>query len=117
MNTQQYDFTLAYMPGQHMHIADLLSRSQLKRTEPAEFDYISAVAYIPIRSDRLNRLRKATQDDECMQMQIVIVQERWHDEKPQVSLQVAAHFHCRNNIAIYDGLAYKGSSHCTYKDA
>ena len=43
-----------------MHIADLLSRAHLKRQEAADFDFINAVDYVPIRSKRLTRLKKAT---------------------------------------------------------
>ena len=108
LNAHQYNFNLVYKPGKDMHIADLLSRAHLKRQEAADFDFINAVDYVPIRSKRLTRLKKATQEDESLQILITVVQEGWPDDKSQVPLQASAYFHCRE-VAVYDGLVYKGS--------
>ena len=109
LNAQQYDFNLVYKPGKEMHIADLLSRAHLKMQETAEFDYINAIDYIPIRSERITRMKRATLADETLQILITIIQEGWPDEKSELPPQAAAYFHCRDEVAVYDGLVYKGS--------
>ena len=84
LNAQQYDFNLVYKPGKDMHIADLLSRAHLKRQEATDFDFINAVDYVPIRSKRLTRLKKVTQEDESLQILITVIQEGWPDDESRV---------------------------------
>ena len=109
LNAQQYDFHLVYKHGKDMHTADLLSRAHLKRQEAADCDFINAADYVPIRSKRLTRLKKATHEDESLQILITVIQEGWPDDKSRVPLQASAYFHCRDEVAVYDGLVYKGS--------
>ena len=80
--TQLYNFEVQHIPGKDMHIADLLSRSYLPdASECDSFDHVNAVDYIPVRSKRLSKMRKATQDDDVLQMLITVVQEGWPDDK------------------------------------
>ena len=50
-----------------------------------------------------------TQADETLQILITVIQEGWPDEKSELPPQAAAYFHCRDEVAVYDGLVYKGS--------
>ena len=73
---QLYNFEVQHIPGKDMHIADLLSRSYLPdASECDSFDHVNTVDYIPVRSERLSKMRKATQDDDVSQMLITVVQE------------------------------------------
>ena len=93
-----------------MHIADLLSRSYLPdASECDSFDHVYAVDYIPVRSERLSKMRKATQDNDVLQMLITVVQEGWPDDKTLLPPQVMLYFHCHDEIAVNDGLVLKGS--------
>ena len=108
--TQLYNFEVQYIPGKDMHIADLLSRSYLPdASECDSFDHVNAVDYIPVRSKRLSKMRKATQDDDVLQMLITVVQEGWPDDKILLPPQVMLYFHCRDEIVVNDGLVFKGS--------
>ena len=74
--------------------------------------------YIPVRSERLSKMRKATQDDDVLQMLITVVQEGWPDEKTLLPPQVMpySYFHCRDEIVVNDGLVFKRKScHCSRK--
>ena len=80
--TQLYNFEVQHIPGKDMHIADLLPRSYLPdASECDSFDHVNAVDYMPVRSERLSKMRKATQDDDVLQMLITVVQEGWPDDK------------------------------------
>ena len=63
---------------------------------------IDAVDYIPVRSERLSKMRKATQDDDVLQMLITVVQEGWPDDKTLLPAQVMPYFHCRDEIVVND---------------
>ena len=109
LSTQQYDFDLEYRPGKEMHIADFLSRAPMKSTEGiGVFDYVNAVKFLPIREERLKKIRDASQDDDVMQALIHAIQNGWPEDKVDAPPLVTAYFHCRDELVIHDGLVFKG---------
>lgn len=108
--TQLYDFQVQYCPGREMHIADLLSRSYLPSDSACDsFDHVNAVDYVPVRSERLSRMRKATSEDPVLQLLIATVLEGWPEEKMQIPPQIASYFQFRDEIVVNDGLVFKGN--------
>ena len=58
-----------------MHIADNLSISHLKTTDEGnDFETINMVSYLPIRREKIERIRQATKEDEVMSLLIETIQ-------------------------------------------
>jgi hypothetical protein len=70
MRLQRYDLEVKYRPGKkmYMYIADMLSRAHTTETGPADlFDDEVEVCAITVTKDRLEVLRKATEEDQTLQ--------------------------------------------------
>ena len=99
LSIQKYDITLEYTSGSNMHIADLLSRSYINDDEGGdEFEYINAVAHLPIRKERLEIIRNAVAtDDVCVQL-INMIMHGWPNDKSKVPIAGLPYFNVRDEI-------------------
>ena len=91
-----------------MFIADLLSRAHLQESKEEELDYVSMVKYLPIRNDRLQRIKEATAKDSNMKKLQEVIAEGWPEEKHKLSTEVIVYFQCRDELTVQDGLIFKG---------
>ena len=70
LRVQQYDIEVIYCKGKEMHIADMLSRASLPYDgSQTELEQVNMVSYLPIRPERLQQIRQATEQDEVSQLQ------------------------------------------------
>ena len=71
---QTYDAEIIYLKGKEMHLADALSRAyfplkdNINNTKQAIFEKINRCSYLPICDERLRQIRRATEDDESLQL-------------------------------------------------
>ena len=71
---QIYDTEIIYLKGKEMHLADALSRAYLplkdniNNTKQAIFEKINMCSYLPICDERLRQIRRATEEDESLQL-------------------------------------------------
>ena len=106
---QKYDITVDYTSGKNMHIADLLSRAYLNEDEGGnEFEFVNAVAHLPIRKERLERIKYAVNNDDVMLKLTNMISNGWPDSKHDVPITVLPYYHVRDELAIQDGLIFKG---------
>ena len=108
LKTQMYDTEIRYLRGSEMFIADLLSRAHLQESKEEELDYVSMVKYLPIRKDRLQRIKEATAKDSNMKKLQEVIGEGWPEEKHKLSTEVIVYFQCRDELTVQDGLFFKG---------
>ena len=105
----QYDVELEYQPGKDMHIADLLSRQHLPENEGGQmFENINMISFLPIRPERLQKIKQATADDEVMNLLLETIIYGWPETKDEVPSQLLPYFNSRSEFSAQDGLIFKG---------
>ena len=109
LKAQKYDITIEYRPGKEMHIADHLSRSHLKTTDGGEeFETINMVSHLPIRREKIDKIRQATKEDEVMSVPIETILCGWPETKADLPIKLTPYFHTRDEYTVQDGLVFKG---------
>ena len=108
LKIQMYDTDIKYQRGSEMYIADLLSRAHLQEAKEEELEYVNMVKYLPIRQDRLQRIKEATAKDGTMKKLQKVIAEGWPEEKHKLSLEVIVYFQFRDELTVQDGLIFKG---------
>ena len=110
LKVQKYDVDIVYKPGPEMYLADTLSRAFLSSTENAEgeFERINAVKYLPVTDERLEELKKHTQEDEVLQQLRQTIQTGWPEEKRDLPPALEPYFSYRDELSVFDGLVFKG---------
>ena len=95
-----------------MLLADTLSRAypphDSKANSQSEFETVNAISYLPMRSDKIEKIRAATEIDQSLQALKVTIQQGWPDDKSGVDPLVIPYFHVRDELALSDGLVFRG---------
>ena len=66
------------------------------------------VEYLPIRRERLERLKKATEEDESLQILQATIIQGWPTERSLCMSHVAPYYNFRDELSVQDGLIFKG---------
>ena len=107
---QNYDLDVVYMPGCKLFIADTLSRAYLpyKGHSDTEFETVNMAQFLPIREERLAKIRAATQSDETMQALSEVILSGWPDVKDSLPVSLVQFFSVRDEFSVQDGLVFRG---------
>lgn len=109
---QNYDVEIIYCKGEKMYLADTLSRAYLPSNKSKDketvFDKINMVSFLPIREERLTKIRNATEQDESLQILRKIILQGWPDNKQSVPTQATPYFNFRDELSVQDGLIFRG---------
>ena len=109
LKAHKYDITVEYRTGKDRHIADHLSRSHLKTIDGGEeFETINMVSHLPIRREKIDKIRQATKEDEVMSVLIETILCGWPETKADLPIKLMPYFHTRNEYTVQDGLVFKG---------
>ena len=109
LSAQQYDIELEYTPGKEMYVADVLSRAYLTVNEGgSEFEAIHMVSYLPIRDERLCKIREATRLDETLKHLSDVIVNGWPETKNSLHTCLLPYFGYQDEFTIQDGLIFKG---------
>ena len=106
-----YDIKVQYLNGKEMFLADTLSRAFLpKASEDAqdEFETINALTYLVMSDERIREIRQHTSNDPALQQLKRTIQEGWPDDKLALSPLVTPYFSIRDELAVTDGLVFRG---------
>ena len=109
LRLQSYDFDISYQQGKLMYLADTLSRAVSRATSSVHaFEEINSVSRLPIRDERLQRIREETETDETLQMLKRIIIQGWPSERDAVHELLTPYYSYRDELAVQDGLIFKG---------
>ena len=110
LRLQGYDLTVKYTRGKDLVLADTLSRAFLQNvpTKQEEFEMINAVNLLPIRPERLNKLKAETKRDSTLQELMRTILDGWPTDKALLPLSLTLYFTFRDELTIQDGLIFKG---------
>lgn len=68
LRVQGNDITVYYKKGKEMYLADTLSRAYTQTPSKQEdFEHVNMVSFLPIRPERITKLKTATEEDESLQ--------------------------------------------------
>ena len=111
MSLQRYDLKVGYKPGAEMYIADALSRAYLPETNESlvpelEVNEVSLTAHLPISSDKYVEFKKATAEDQVIQLLHYTVFDGWPNTKAELPVDIRPY---RDEVSCVDGLLFKGN--------
>ena len=106
-----YDVKVQYLKGKDMFLADTLSRAFLPKVgddSQEEFETINALTYLVMSDERVCEIRQHTSRDPALQQLKRTIQEGWPDDKLALPSLVAPYFSIRDELAVTDGLVFRG---------
>ena len=116
LRLQQYDAEIRYRPGREMYLADTLSRAYLSQslTDPQrseteeEVESIHAVDYLAISEQQLSEIKQETAKDPTLQTLKNVILRGWPENSCSVPKEVSVYFNVRDELAVQDGIIFKG---------
>ena len=94
LRLQGYNLTIKWTKGKDLVLADTLSRAYLQKvpSRQEEFETVNMVNFLPIRQERLAKLKERTSTDESLQKLKETIITGWPEDKNTLSTSVAAFF-------------------------
>ena len=92
-----------------MLLADTLSRAYMKDTKykQEELETVNAVNYLPMRAEKIADIRAKTKEDDVLSTLETTIQQEW-PEKDEVPNLIKQYYHMRDELAVTDGLIFRG---------
>ena len=106
--TQKYNYLLTYKSGKSITVADDLSRSPLPDTPCSEQVSVNNLSFLPIKSDRLDEIRVATERDESLSCLKSTIMKGWPPNKDAVPISLTPYFSYRDELTVQDGVILRG---------
>ena len=93
-----------------MFTSDMLSSAYLplELNGQTEFERVNMVKFLPIREERLNQIREATQQDETMQLLKDVILHGWPESKVKVHTLLTPYFSSKDELSLQHGFIFKG---------
>ena len=104
-----YDIELNYLEGKKMLYADALSRAYIKDTKykQEELETVNAVNYLTMRAEKIADIQAKTKEDDVLSSLKTTIQQGW-PEKDEVPNLIRQYYHMRDELAVTDGLIFRG---------
>ena len=106
LRTQEYSYTLSYTAGTAIPVADALSRAPLPSKKSGEI--VNNVFYTPIKKQRLQEVKAATQVDDVLTTLKLVILDGWPNTKQDVPPSVIPYFDYRDELTVQDGIILRG---------
>ena len=106
----RFSFSLKYVPGKHMYIADALSRSPSNthfETPDMENSGELVLCAVVLSSDRRNRMTESSQADHGVSIASKLTLAGWPAHKHQVPVEARKFWQYRNDLRVQEGLLYR----------
>ena len=108
LRTQEYNYVLTYKSGKSIPVADALSRSPLPDTPCSGQVSVNNLSYLPIKSDRLDEIRVATERDESLSCLKNTIMKGWPPNKDAMPNSLTPYFSYRDELTVQDGIIMRG---------
>ena len=109
-----YDINVQSLNGKEMFLADTLSLAYLPQTcddTQDEFEIINALTYLVMSDERIQTTRQHTNCDPALQQLKQTILRGWPKDKSQLPPLVTPYFSIRDELAVTDGLIFRGERH------
>ena len=101
-------YMLTYKSGKSIPVADALSCSPLPDTPCSEQLSVNNLSFLPIKSDRLDEIRVATERDESLSCLKNTIMKGWPANKDAVPNSLTPYFSYRDELTVHDGIILRG---------
>ena len=108
LRTQKYDFDLSYKPGKTIPLADTLSRAPLPDKPTTELVSVNNISFLPIKVDKMNEIRVATEQDDNMQLLKNAIMKGWPSDKSTLPPSLVLYYNYRDELTVQDGIILRG---------
>ena len=116
LHLKRCDAEIRYRPGREMYLADTVSRAYLsqsptdtQRSETEkEVESIYAVDYLAISEQTLSEIKQETAKDPTLQTLKNVILRGWPENSSSVPKEVYECFNVRDELAVQDGIIFKG---------
>ena len=110
LKIQQYDFSVIYVPGKELHIADCLSRLTNVNQNTTEIPGLDITIHeiVAASNSRVAKVSAATRDDLVLQELKCSVQDGFPKERHQCAMTIQDFWNYRDELSIYDDIIVKG---------
>ena len=106
-----YDIEVKWLEGKKMFLSDTFSRAYLPKTDKnpqAEFEVVNVVKFLPMSESKISKIKREAEKDESLQQLKFVIQNGWPEEKTLLPELVVPYFHYRDELAVSDGLIFRG---------
>ena len=108
LRIQKYDFTVKYVPGKDIPIADGLSRLPIQGDEIPDID-VTIHDITGVSESRLEKIKDETKCDETLQVLARTVTNGWPQYRNQCPDNIAPFWNFRDEIVVFSGVLLKGN--------
>ena len=108
MRLQKYDFTVHYVCGKNMHLADM-SRAFLpfEGNDEDNLVFVNMVSYLPISNKRIDEINAETRKDQSLRSLSETILKGCPEEKKFAPKLIHPYFDMQNELTMQDGLIFK----------
>ena len=108
----KYDLDIIYVPGKHMYVADLLSRSYINETDDNDqflkeiIHCVKATRHLQVSDKKLKQFKECTLRDPVLNNLVSMCKNGWPHAKKDVPENVRFYFKLRQDLFEEDGLVF-----------
>ena len=104
LRIQAYDINVRYKKGKELYLADTLSRAFFNsRSMQEDLEHVNMVGFLPVRQERLAKLKKASNEDDTLQNLKSVIMNGWPDEKQDLPAELIAYHSFRGEMSVQEG--------------
>ena len=112
LQLQKFSLQLKYKKGQHMYLADTLSRAYLSDVHVGEVAQelvdVDHTLSLALPTDQIQQLRHASTDDPVLQRLRTTIRQGWPKSKSGVPNELRTYYDLRDELTVQDALVFKG---------
>ena len=109
MRADAYDYAIVWQKGSDQQIADMLSRSCLPQSGGQEdIENINMCSFLPMRPEKIERLRKETATDEVLSTLKMVIIDGWPEDKIKLPAILTPFYSYADELTVQDGIIFKG---------
>lgn len=109
LRLQSYDYSITYIPGKDMLIADALSRISPNEKQEIEGMDIKIHHMVNVSDNKLDVIRRETSKDEELQILAQVITQGWPEKRNQLQPIIRDYWSIRDDISIENGILMAGS--------
>ena len=112
LQLQKYTLDVKYKKGEHMYLADTLSRAYIPEVNVCDFvhelEELDHRESLPVSQERWQQLNHASENDNVCQQLRATIQNGWPENKSEVPECVLPYYDSRDELTIQGNMIFKG---------
>ena len=112
LRLQKYTLDVKFKKGEHMYLADTLSRAYIPEVKVCDFvhelEELDHRESLPVSQERWQQLNHASENDYVFQQLRATIQNGWPETKAEVPECVLPYYDSRDELTVQGNLIFKG---------